>query len=239
MLTTLRHSAIFDRFVLFCFYFIFTVECVEKKSRSRERSIKLKSLSQWKCCSVCHEVFDTRSDYKSHVLSVHVITRRHLDTDCNSNQLKFLCAFCPEPFVNYYQFSQHIARIGSSNSLCVNDKMSGYFHCAACDLDSSDIYQFRNHILQEHPELPRPNEQEGCVESEQSEEKATLASVKNRFLCYHCDNTYSDMKGLKRHLAKVNGVTFWCELCHKTFSRDDVFRKHQKTVHNTHVTSNK
>ncbi|RUS91753.1 hypothetical protein EGW08_000461 [Elysia chlorotica] len=52
-----------------------------------------------------------------------------------------------------------------------------------------------------------------------------------RFLCHHCSNSYSDRRGLKRHLDKVSGKHYQCEICFKTFSRNDVYRRHVKLVH--------
>ena len=68
--------------------------------------------------------------------------------------------------------------------------------------------------------------------SEQSLAEGTQwAERGGRFACHHCDNTYSDMKGLRRHLAKVQGVRYPCTMCPREYIRLDVLRKHIRDAH--------
>ncbi|KAH9494703.1 hypothetical protein Btru_020320 [Bulinus truncatus] len=157
-------------------------------------------------CSLCHEEFKSASDYKTHVQSAHMTAQQYTELDLNSNHLKFFCAFCPDSIVGYHQFCQHISNIDTPESECVSGIMLRHFQCAICHLDSRDIQLFRNHILHEHSTSRDVSEVQPLVD-----DSDFTTYIKNRFACNHCENTYSDMKGLKRHLAKVNGVTFWCE----------------------------
>ncbi|GFO13406.1 Zinc finger protein [Plakobranchus ocellatus] len=55
--------------------------------------------------------------------------------------------------------------------------------------------------------------------------------VEGRYQCHHCNNTYSDKRGLKRHLDKIGGKYYQCEICLKTFARNDVYKRHVRLVH--------
>ncbi|GFR68821.1 zinc finger C2H2-type protein [Elysia marginata] len=71
--------------------------------------------------------------------------------------------------------------------------------------------------------------QVGCDSARLTESQEETSDY--RYHCHHCNNSYSDKRGLQRHLDKLEGKLHQCEICLKMFSRHDVYKRHVRLVH--------
>ncbi|XP_005094853.1 zinc finger Y-chromosomal protein 1 isoform X2 [Aplysia californica] len=161
----------------------------------------------------------------------------------DTSSFLFRCGFCHQGFGDYVSLADHLLTIDLPGSGCSHSHSqhgaAGVFYCGICEADLSftSAALMITHLEEVHylmccpePSTPGPSSITGSADVRLGE-STSHAREDKRYACHHCSNSYSDMKGLRRHLAKVNGVRYQCDLCHRDFSREDVYARHRKDMH--------
>lgn len=137
-------------------------------------------------CSICNNVFSTKSDLQRHVMMHDTVHH-------------FLCRICGFPFFDKNQLQQHL----------LSDHVQDYVEfCLECGKGFKSMQGYRAHQSMQHAEGIAENRPQCnicgkfCISNSNLKIHQRSHSKHKPFQCFKCLKSYKHKKDLKDHLCK-------------------------------------